>query len=266
MEMPHWTREVIESVQFSKKVEYRFKQSCHMNVNEHRVYRTLVKLLGRAHPGCRAVFFGDSAVSCAVVSKGRSSSRALNRLQASTLPYILGCGIRVAPLRVDSATNPADDPTRDREVRGPSRCQPFWWRSLLQDDTAVFDGVVACDLLRRPLNFWARLVWRLSKGFDPTLGFPGEGPRREPGSRRADLDLPRLSYAETRTRSHATRLFWEHVAECEVDRGALERSGLLVGAALRSYGKKLYADDRPLYLLVEAILGVRDAFRISDAS
>ena len=63
-------------------------------------------------------------VSSALAAKGRSSSQAPNRIQAMSLPYLLGANVRLAPLRVESAPNPADDPTRDGPLRRPVRARP----------------------------------------------------------------------------------------------------------------------------------------------
>ncbi len=118
-------------------------------------------------------------VSGAGAAKGRSSSHALNRLQTTTLPYVLGSGIYLAPLWVSSLRNPADDPTRQRQVRPPCRDQPSWWHALAQGDFGSFDIAVRADALRKPkpLAGWYRILFLCSKGFDSTLGCTGEGPR-----------------------------------------------------------------------------------------
>ena len=48
-------------------------------------------------------------VSSAVAAKGRSSSSASNRLQITTLPYLLGANLRLVPLpdRATETTTPA---------------------------------------------------------------------------------------------------------------------------------------------------------------
>jgi len=152
--MPLWCQELVGSLQFQVLVKYRFARSSHMNVNEHLVFRTLAKIVAKAHPGSRIVFFGDSMVSGAVAAKGRSSSNALNRLQTATLPYVLGSGVSLAPLRVSSALNPSDDPTRDREVRGPCRLPSSWWKPLSEGDPRAFDAATRADFLRKPLAAW----------------------------------------------------------------------------------------------------------------
>ena len=57
-------------------------------------------------------------LNVAAWSKGRSRSRALNRLLKRAAPEALACGIRLGFGYVRSAFNPADNPTRGRAVRG----------------------------------------------------------------------------------------------------------------------------------------------------
>ena len=259
MEMAHWTRELVESLPFRVLTSYPFARSSHMNVNEHRVYKTLAKICAKTWPGTRSVFFGDSMVSGAVAAKGRSSSKALNRLQITTLPYVLGSNVRLGPLRVDTKTNPSDDPTRDVPLRAPSRPVPLWYDDLSQNDFRDFDLIAWADQFRIPLCFWVRLLLRAGRRFDSTLGFPGEGPRRRRATERsADLELPRLSPIESRRRLGALELFWSYVDEADVSRTTLMESPLLCSATLRSFGKRLYREDYPIYLYVQAILGIRD--------
>ena len=91
---------------------------------------------------------------------------------------------------VPTRINPGDCPTRDLPLPPPS--QASFWASLSHDE--LYE-TLASKKLRRWASNWARLVlllsgaspasrphlgWRrfhrASKGFDPTLGFPGEGP------------------------------------------------------------------------------------------
>ena len=77
---------------------------------------------------------GDQRVSCVVdsrvtlcaVSKGRSAARALvpllERVGMTAIAAALYLGFLFSPTRF----NAADDPTRDRAVRDPSRPPPEW--------------------------------------------------------------------------------------------------------------------------------------------
>lgn len=196
----------MNSLDFTVWVQYRFLKANHMNFNEHRVYRTLVKLLAKSYPGCRVSYFGDSMVSGSVAAKGRSGSQPLNRLQAICILYLLGSGLRLAPLWVATDDNPADDPTRDRPLRPPPRGLPAWWAALLVDDFLPFDSAVEDSKLSAPLCCWRRVVrWVMSKVFDHMLGYPREGPQRRASTARlADFEQPRLSVEGLRRRTRAT--------------------------------------------------------------
>ena len=138
----------------------------------------------------------DSNVVRGASSKGRSSSLGLStvlrRFNAVCVAAALYFSIPFCPTR----QNPSDDPTRDTPLRCPLPGLDF----LQMDRDSQFD---MCSLpkLRRWTSNWARFILRLSgchimhlsrrdlfrrsfaydwfppsKIFDPTLGFPGEGP------------------------------------------------------------------------------------------
>lgn len=134
-----------------------------MNVNEHRVFKTLIKLAANLRPAVRLVFASDSMVSSAVAAKGRSSSGALTAVQRGVIAHALGSG----SLRVGSMLNPADEPSRGVPLRRPCRETP----RLGRGSVAGLNVVAAADRFPRPLCFWARLLFRAtSRGFDATLG------------------------------------------------------------------------------------------------
>ena len=64
------------------------------------------------------------------MAKGRSASFKLNDLLCRSIPAVVGSQIQSVPIFFPSAYNPADDPTRDREVRPPIDDPPPWWREL----------------------------------------------------------------------------------------------------------------------------------------
>lgn len=63
-------------------------------------------------------------------AKGRSSSPALSRILRITLSYVLGGCLYPGTLHCRSQWNRADGPSRDRDVPGPSRPEPFWLQEL----------------------------------------------------------------------------------------------------------------------------------------
>ena len=78
-------------------------------------------------------------MSLACLLKGRSSSTALNRELKRSIPEHFNQGIRPFYAYVRSKRNPADDPTRCREVRKAERSEALWMEKLKQGDTELFD-------------------------------------------------------------------------------------------------------------------------------
>ena len=73
------------------------------------------------------------------IQKGRSSSAALNQELKQSLPNVLGNDIYSEGMYSDTKLNPADDPTRGAEIRGPSMSKPIWWDAAAQGDFAQLD-------------------------------------------------------------------------------------------------------------------------------
>lgn len=260
--------ELIDALPFRVSVSYAFARAGHMNVNEHRVVRTLAKFIAKSAPNSRVVYAGDSMVSASVLAKGRSGSKALNRIQAVTIPYLIGSNVRLAPLRIDTHRNPADDPTRLRELRAPRRDIDPWVEHARRQDFRRLDLLHRSDEFSPVVGRWFRvLVGFVCKDFDCTLGFPGEGPLR--ADRKRDLELPTLGEPSQKRRRRALALFREFLHSCGTSLEEVCLSGIVLGTALRTYGKRLYSGLYPHYLFVEAILAVRDIvphlIKISDS-
>ena len=75
----------------------------------------------------------DSQVAAACLTKGRSSSAALNFELRRSLPAHLALATVPRFGFIRSAFNPADDPTRDVVLRPPSRELPSWWASAVEE-------------------------------------------------------------------------------------------------------------------------------------
>ena len=162
---PRWSRELAESLPFRPCVAYRFGRSGHINCLEMRSQKTCVKVLARDCPDSRVVLCQDSRVTIGATAKGRSSSAALNSIASSQLPYIIGAGLYLGAIHTSTDVHRADDPTRDRPIRPPSRATPPWLEALANGDTQLFDLVDAADAVDWPFSGWARLLRRL--GVDP---------------------------------------------------------------------------------------------------
>lgn len=81
-----------------------------------------------------------SQVSLACLVKGRSASPALNKLFKKSIPYHIACNNRAHYGFLRSKGNPADDPTREAEVREPSREEPPWWDEIARGEFGQFDA------------------------------------------------------------------------------------------------------------------------------
>ena len=182
---------------------WEFKAPHHINILELAVVVRLISKLVQVGAKCRVVIFVDSNVVKCSVNKGRSSSRALAVLLKKLGALAVGGGIY--PILVFSPTrlNPADDPTRQKEIRGPvvglsivdwnqdeawqavsfgglKRFASNWCRlvvgllgpcSLWLSDRSVYRSSIA-----PPTKDCVSYVHEGGMDFDSSKGFPGEGP------------------------------------------------------------------------------------------
>lgn len=110
----------------------------HINVREVRAAVSAEKEVGLKFPNSFYVHLQDSQVSLACMVKGRSSSTELNRLLRGSIPFHAGCNVHGFYGYCRSKANPADDPTRDSEVRAPTRVEPAW---LAEAKRGAFSGM-----------------------------------------------------------------------------------------------------------------------------
>ena len=182
---------------------WEFKKPHHINILELAVVVRLVSKLAEAGVKCRVIIFVDSNVVKCSVNKGRSSSKALAVLLKKLGALAVGGGIY--PILVFSLTrlNPADDPTRQKEIRSPvvGLSIESWdrndaWKAISFGGVKRFASNWCCLVvgLLGPCVLWLsdRSIYRSSIApptegcvsyeydgsieFDSTKGFPGEGP------------------------------------------------------------------------------------------
>eukprot|EP00438_Fugacium_kawagutii_P005252 Skav228634 [mRNA] locus=scaffold204:32195:36586:+ [translate_table: standard] len=190
---------------------WSFKRKSHINILELSSLLRLVIHLAKVGAHQRVVALADSAVVRGAVSKGGTSSRGLSAVLRKICAVMVACGIFMTIPFCPTRHNPSDDPTREVQLRKSSGEKTA---VTLQEKLrmACFPG------LRRWAANWMRLVTlicgaevlelqdrsryrrRISPGesrivrrwnersldFDATLGFPGEGPRKDP----FDFDTP----------------------------------------------------------------------------
>jgi len=117
----------------------RYRKKPHINVGELSASLEAKSHHGTAEPSSRCLLFGDSQIATCAMLKGRSSSPSLNSLLERSLPTLLGNDTYSLPSWAPSASNPADDPTRDRPLREPSR-EPRWWADVDAGNFVEFDN------------------------------------------------------------------------------------------------------------------------------
>eukprot|EP00435_Cladocopium_sp_Y103_P071851 s87_g38.t1 len=114
----------------------------HINLGEVRAALEAEKRQGLRRPGSFYIHLQDSQVSLAAITKGRSSSRAINKLLKSSVPWHVGSNNRSFGAYVRSKKNPADDPTRRVRIRRPVRPPADWLVGLTQGHTEEFDEML----------------------------------------------------------------------------------------------------------------------------
>ena len=204
----------VKQSDWSHVSSWHFKRLSHINLQELSSVLHLVYLKARDLRSQRIVNFVDSHVCRGAINKGRSSSRALNSMLCRLTSALIASDSYISVPFVPTRLNPADDPTRLKEVRSRSAgvVDDFWseediyrlatlppanrwasnWislvvgllgpRSLYLADRSIYRKV-------HPIINASSSVW-VPMDFDQTLGFPGEGPS---GFRPRSLAFPFVS-------------------------------------------------------------------------
>jgi hypothetical protein len=111
--------EVVRQLQFRPCLSWTLPTEQHIGLQEMAALAAVVRRLAR-DPRCwgrRVVMIVDARVIRHAVTRGRSSSRILNRALRRLLAHHLLTGIRLVVMWVPTDVNAADDPTRHRPVR-----------------------------------------------------------------------------------------------------------------------------------------------------
>eukprot|EP00438_Fugacium_kawagutii_P031952 Skav201893 [mRNA] locus=scaffold550:821951:826546:+ [translate_table: standard] len=112
----------------------------HINLGEVGAALDAEELQGRREPGSYYIHLQDSQVSLACLVKGRSSSAAINYLLRGSIPGHVQHNNRAFYGYVRSKKNPADAPTRNREVPLPQRSVPEWLEQAEAGDFDLLDS------------------------------------------------------------------------------------------------------------------------------
>jgi len=142
---------LVESLDWYITAEAVFVRIHHVNVQELEALIHEVKMRAIIHrgAGCRVVCFVDSRVVCGAWSKGRSSSRMLNRRIRQALGYELLGRIQVVLIWIGTHHNPSDDPSRHAALRAPiplsTSEQAFWQKAGVSNAVGIADESDLCE-------------------------------------------------------------------------------------------------------------------------
>ena len=162
---PLWSVQLSESLPWKTWIQYRFRMAVHINLQESKVRRSLVK---RLRPNQRVVVAQDSRVNLGAFCKGRSPSKALNTLLRSEAPYILGKNLYLAGIHMPTWSIRADDPSRGRKVSEPRTPLPAWFWPLKAGVPGSHGALDDVESLPRAFNRWflfgGAMLLRVSRG------------------------------------------------------------------------------------------------------
>ena len=282
-----WVNELLRSIPWRPRLSRPVPGSTHINVREARVALGCIAHAGRQRFSSRVLAVVDSRVAIGAGGKGRSASRPLNRELRHALPELIGAdtypGFIFGPTRLQ----PADDGSRlkqQRARRHPDGAPlPSWLDALLGGDVSELDYIASLPLQSRRTACWATLaikcaargILRLSPrpaGWDPTLGYPGEGPshgRALPADRSANLLASTARHPAVLARR--ARLLAEFRAHVFLQFGVefdvfLQNPAVEIDRALASWGQICFRAGRSLLDYRELINSAVDYARFPCGS
>jgi len=149
---PTWGAALAQALDWVETQRYRVSRGEHVNLKEARPIRTVVRQgIERCVSGPkRHMLLSDSSVNVGAWARGRSASPRLNGFLRDVSYEQIVVGFQVGVMKLETAHNPADDPTRGRQVR-KSMGAPRWLVDLGRGDFALFDAELAADAERRAL-------------------------------------------------------------------------------------------------------------------
>ncbi|CAK8996317.1 Uncharacterized protein SCF082_LOCUS4736 [Durusdinium trenchii] len=192
----------------------------------------------------------DSRVTIGAAAKGRSSSYALTRVLKGSVAYIIEGGLYPGLSHCYSEDNRADDPTRYRSVRGPSREKPAWFLALERGDPTLFDAVCASAKFEKNPARWLRFLLLLAGDIEPHPGPNARGP--------LDLQVG-FAPAPAQRMDKCLQLFQDWCEDdLRIDWSVLTSDVHALVMALRAYGMFCFQTGMPRYHFVYAITAIQD--------
>ena len=141
--------------------------------------------ISAAQPSIRCLVGVESRVASGALAKGRSPSKPLNQELQRKLTMTLATDLCYGTLFLPSRRQPAYAPSRGASVRLPSAPRPEWQDDLENGRPEAFLQWARLPTQQRACSEWgrmalhllqvARIAWPPHRGFDLTLGYPGEG-------------------------------------------------------------------------------------------
>eukprot|EP00438_Fugacium_kawagutii_P008019 Skav209170 [mRNA] locus=scaffold1137:401715:406094:- [translate_table: standard] len=256
-EDPEWITELCESLHFREVFRFTFTKPGHINVNETRTYKSWLKSMAKSHRDSRFIGILDSRVTLGAAAKGRSSSFAISRVLQGSIGYVIGGNLYPGGLHCYSKHNRADEPSRGKPVRGPTKAEPAWLSDLRKGKHEKFDAIIASSRVSKNPARWIRFLLLLAGDIERNPGPSVKAPKP-----RGAMDLTVGFSQQTSTRMtrclgvfrnwvvHEGGFDWEEVISTT--------QGLAY--ALRAYGLFLFERGYPRYMLVYAITAVQDVF------
>ncbi|CAK9010282.1 Ankyrin-3 [Durusdinium trenchii] len=134
--------QLMRSCQFYPMFCDRAARSEHINVSEMRGLLKAEAHHSSEQPSTRCNIGTDSQVCLEAVVKGRASSVVLNKMLRRHLPVLLCGNLYPGHQYLPSSDNPADDPTRDKELREPVETAPKWLVEAFEGDFRSLDDML----------------------------------------------------------------------------------------------------------------------------
>ena len=295
--------DIMVSHQWASESAWPWRDRSHINVLEGRAFLRALRLRALGCDEQRFVHAVDSSVVLGAALKGRTSSRLLRPIVMKAAALQVGFGLYPALLFCPTRLNTSDCPTRDHPLPSPvsgclatafqeqdlyslsclgglTRSSANWLRLglLLACSSPGSDGTPFLKALTLKFRDTkppqsseaARQPPVRQKGFDSTLGFPGEGPQtsvseapqlepRNPRDRarakaRAGVALAQgrpVLERTTKNRAFLLSLFGDWLRSCGLDLEDLLDSNKATAETVNDwvvcYGRLLFESGRPYW-------------------
>lgn len=135
---PLWT-ELAKTKQFKNVGRRRVRRGQHINLSELDAMLQSEYRRAMLHPNSRLYTGSDSQVVLGAMIRGRSSSKAMNNRLRKSLPILLSQNCSHWMHYVNTRDNPADDSTRDKDVRLAAP-EPEWLANAAIGDFLAMDA------------------------------------------------------------------------------------------------------------------------------